>query len=104
MSSTENLLKATLNRLTVRIGKKFVSTAAEFAVIAQDAPDKIKEEWELLKEEILKEAERLNTEETLEDADIWNESNARDASNAQSAIKKLRFKISHLTKKIEERS
>ena len=52
MSSPENLLKATMNRLTARIGRKLVDTAADIAAIAKDAPERLQKEWENFQEEV----------------------------------------------------
>ena len=69
MSSTEKLLQATLNRLRVRIAKSLVNTAAELAVIANEAPERLQQEWEIFQEEVLAEASQLENETKAENVD-----------------------------------
>ncbi len=102
MSSSENLLKATLNRLSVRIGGKILNAASEIAGIAQDAPDRLKEEWETLKEEIINEANRLDIENKETNENFPSDYEPRTAfDESKNKIQKLREKISQLTKEIE---
>ncbi len=103
MSSSENLLKATLNRLTVRIGKRIFNTAAEIAVIAEEGPDRLKEEWQLLKDEIITEANRLDTEVNGEDVSQKTTDQQKEPHNAKARIDLLRVKVSELTRELEDR-
>ena len=99
MKNSDTLLKATFNTLTARFGEKIITSATKIAVKAQEAPENLKKEWEILKEEIYKEAERLENdpqENEYSDFDT--------PTNPQSPIEKidlLRAKVSNLSKKIE---
>ncbi len=105
MSSSENLLKATLNRLSIRIGKQIFNAASDIAEIAQDAPERIKDEWEVLKEEIVNEARRLDQEENETNKSPRNASEKQVSSGeASSRIQQIRKKISNLTIEIEDRT
>ncbi|KGG13160.1 MULTISPECIES: hypothetical protein [Prochlorococcus] len=103
MSSSENLIKATLNRLTVRIGKEILNQASEIALKAKDAPDRLKEEWNLLKNEIINEATRLDQEGNEEDKGTTNSSifNEDCKKDPDMKIEQLRRKISQLTRNFE---
>ena len=59
MASPDVLLKATVSRLAARLGHGLAEAAAEMAVLAQDAPERLKREWDLFQEEVQAEAERL---------------------------------------------
>ena len=63
MSNSENLLKATLNRIKARLEEKLIKKANEASVFAKEAPDRLKKELEILKTEIFEEAERIQKEE-----------------------------------------
>ena len=101
MQNTENLLKAALNRLSARVGEKAIEAAAEIVLIAKEAPDELKKEWELLKNEIIKEAERLNREDNKEN--LNNNSYKQQSSNDKTLekIDRIRSKIVSLNKIID---
>ena len=59
MGSSDAFIRATINRLGARIGHGLADAAAEIAVLAQDAPDRLRQEWDLFHEEVRAEADRL---------------------------------------------
>jgi len=59
MSAPQTLVQAAFNRLSARLGSGLADAAAGLAVIAQDAPDTLRREWELFREEVEQEAQRL---------------------------------------------
>ena len=59
MSDSEILLKAALNRISARITEKLINSAQEFTEIAEELPQKIQNEWDTFKEEVIEESERL---------------------------------------------
>tara|TARA_Y100001968_G_scaffold241836_1_gene225425 strand:- start:1028 stop:1336 length:309 start_codon:yes stop_codon:yes gene_type:complete len=101
MQNTETLLKAAFNRLSARLGEKAIEAAAEIVLIAKEAPDELKKEWELLKNEIIKEAERLNREDNKEN--LNNNSYKQQSSNDKTLekIDRIRSKIVSLNKIID---
>ena len=102
MSSTEKLLQATLNRLRVRIAKRLVNTAAELAVIANEAPERLQQEWEIFQEEVLAEANQLENETKAENApNSKNETQSCEIEQPQKKIAELRSKVAELSNKIE---
>ena len=60
MPAPQSLIQATLNRLAVRVGSSLADAAAELALLAQDAPGKLRREWQLFVEEVELEADRLD--------------------------------------------
>ena len=52
MGSSDAFIRATINRLGARIGHGLADAAAEIAVLAQDAPDRLRQEWDLFQEEV----------------------------------------------------
>ena len=56
MGSPDALIRATVNRLGARLGHGLADAAAELAVLAQDAPERLRQEWDLFQEEVQAEA------------------------------------------------
>ena len=65
MGSPDALIRATVNRLGARLGHGLADAAAELAVLALDAPERLRQVWDLLLEEVQAEAERLEHGETI---------------------------------------
>ncbi len=103
MGSSENLLKAVINRLSLRLGARMVNTAAEISDIAKEAPDRLKAEWEVLKEEIITEANRLELE-NQEKAQQESSQKNSEFNHQKSTIDQIRSKVLKLTREIEDRS
>jgi len=106
LSDSETLLKATLNRVAARIGKKMIHSAEELADIAQEAPQRIKEEWSQFKEEVIEESIRIEkaTKRTSSE-DIGNTKQTPSHEDLiQSKIDKLRSKIMNINRNIEEKN
>ncbi len=104
MSSSETLLQATLNRLSARFGQKLVDSAAKLAAITQDAPQQIKEEWQLFQEEVYAEAERLNKQSNEKEYENDTKSHDLTNSNPQEKIDLLRAKVAKLNRQVERKS
>ena len=62
MHAPQSLLQAALNRLGARLGSGFADSAASLAVLAQQAPERLRRELELFWNEVEQEAQRLETE------------------------------------------
>lgn len=96
MSTPQSLLQATLNRLTARLGSQLVDRAAEFAVFAQDAPQRLQQEWTLFWEEVELEARRLEKGDTTPA-----EGAPHVPSDPQDQIDALRAQVATLARKLE---
>jgi uncharacterized protein YceH (UPF0502 family) len=62
MTAPQAFVQAALSRLGARFGSALVDGAANLALLAQDAPEKLRQELELFLEEVQQEAERLERE------------------------------------------
>ena len=106
MSDSETLLKATLNRVAARLGKKIINSAEELADIAQDAPQRIQEEWSQLKDEIIEESIRIETESkrpTTKEVGNFKQ-NPSHENLIQTKIDSLRSKVININRNIEEKN
>ena len=110
MASPDVLLKATVSRLAARLGHGLAEAAAEMAVLAQDAPERLKREWDLFQEEVQAEAERLERDGGEEqEASPSPSSTAVDAPSQSSGavetpqqqIDRLRAKVADLSTRME---
>ena len=105
MGSADALIRATLIRIGARVGHGLADTAAELAVLAQDAPSRLRQEWDLFQDEVRAEAERLERSEE-EETSCKNETDSVDGSDRQpqELIDRLRATVADLSKRIEVRS
>ena len=101
MSSTENFLKAALNRLKVRFDKRLVKTAIEIVAVLKNAPVRLRTEWEEFKEEVITEADRLDQETTTSESEVTSQFNDRCDLEPQEKIDQLRAKIAKLNETVE---
>lgn len=63
MSAPQSLIQAALQRLAARLGSGLMDAAATLSVLAQDAPERLREEFQLFWEEVEAEAERIERSE-----------------------------------------
>ena len=104
MSAPQTLVQAALNCLTARLGSGLADAAASLAVLAQDAPDKLRQEWQLFLEEVEQEAERLEQPEAevaSTSTRPWPEPAAADP---QEQIDDLRAQVARVARRLEDRS
>jgi hypothetical protein len=106
MSAPQFLLQAALNRLGARVGSGLLDTAAGLAVLAQDAPRRLREELDLFREEVEREAERLERGEN-DPADGSPAGRAvgqppAGAANPQEQIDVLRARVAELARRLEQ--
>ncbi|MCT0230316.1 hypothetical protein KQ306_05500 [Synechococcus sp. CS-1324] len=62
MSAPQSLIQAALNRFQARLGSGLADSLAGLTVLAQEAPERLRNEWELFWQEVEQEAERLETD------------------------------------------
>ena len=102
MGSSEALIRATVNRIRARLGHGFADAAAELAVLAQDAPHRLRQEWDLFQDEVRAEAERIERgDQATVNTDVASSSEPSD--NPQAVIDRLRAKVADLSQAIEAR-
>ena len=107
MTQPQTLLQAALNRLSARLGSGLADAAADLAVLAQDAPERLRQEWDLFREEVEQEARRLERPEGDGDAAAgtadW--APAPEAGpDPQRQVDDLRATVARLARRLEDRS
>ena len=101
MTNSDYLLKAAIKKVTEKLNEIVVEKIEEASNIAQDIPEKIKKEFDTLKEAIIEEAARMENEV----------SQSRNADNSESnqdpylsevlkEIKDIKGKIDHFNKRM----
>ena len=103
MTPPDALFRAAMNRLIARVGEGVADAAAGVAVAVQDAPDRIRQEWDLFQEEVKAEAERLQQEEQHQTAPASDRSGT-EHEPLQQRIDRLRAQVAELSTRLEERS
>ncbi len=59
MPAPQSVMQAAVSRLSARLGGGLLDAAAHVAVVLQDAPDRLRQEFDLFWQEVELEAERL---------------------------------------------
>ena len=95
MTNSDYLIKATIKKISEKLNKTFFSKIDEAAAAAQEVPELLKKEIEILKDEIIYEATRMAKENKNEPMD--QENNLEDT-----IFIKTTKKISVITKKLNE--
>ena len=100
MGSSEALIRATVNRISARLGHGFADAAAELAVLAQDAPQRLRQEWDLFQDEVLAEAERIERgDQAVVSTD--GEPFAEQSETPQAVIDRIRATVADLSQAVE---
>ena len=97
MSTPETLVQAALNRLAARLGSSAMDAAAQFSVMAQDAPQKLQQELELFWQEVQQEAERIEQPQATS-----TESTEAAPENLQDQLDGLRAQVANFSRRLEE--
>ena len=101
MTSSESLIRAAFNRLRARMGNSLLSSISKTEVLFKEGPDLIEREWNIFKEEIIEEANRIDQQESKDDSLQKMSDGNEISSNSQSKISEIRKKVANLTKQIE---
>ena len=99
MSTPETLVQAALNRLAARLGSSAMDAAAQFSVMAQDAPQKLQQELELFWQEVQQEAERIEQPQATS-----TEPTEASSENLQDQLDGLRAQVANFSRRLEEPS
>ena len=102
MTPPDALFRAAMNRLISRVGEGVADAAAGVAVAVQDAPDRIRQEWDLFQEEVKAEAERLQQTSASGSASTQ-ASDPESPEPLQQRIDRLRAQVAELSMRLEER-
>ena len=95
MSNPDYLIKATIKTISEKLNKTFSSKIDEAATAAQEVPELLKKEIEILKDEIIDEAKRMEEESK-------NEQPNKEDGTYDPIFDKASKKISLITKKLNE--
>ena len=101
MSTPQTLVQAALNRLSARLGSVLADAAAGLAVLAQDAPERFRQEWDLFREEVELEAQRLERGEAAAPAGA--PPSDPMPADPQHQIDQLRAQVARVARRLEER-
>ncbi len=105
MTSRDALLRAAMHRVLARMGHGVADAAAGIAVLIQDAPERVRQEWDLFQEEVKAEAERLERGgDTRGDEEHAAPQSSFDDESLQTKIDQLRARVADLGLRLEERS
>ena len=104
MTSRDALLRAAMHRVLARMGHGVADAAAGLAVLMQDAPERVRQEWDLFQEEVKAEAERLEREGDERKDDKKPSSASTAEESLQTKIDQLRARVADLGMRMEERS
>ena len=104
MTPPDALLRAAMNRLVARVGEGLADAAAGLAVAVQDAPDRLRQEWDLFQEEVKAEAERLQNENAAPPPQGTQAQKDGSAEPLQDRIDRLRAQVADLDNRLEEPS
>ena len=96
MTNSDYLLKAAIKKVTEKLNNIVVEKIEEASNIAQDAPEKIKKEFDTLKDSIIEEAARMENEGSKNGNTDTSESNQEP--NLNEVIKE----IEEITGKIDQ--
>ena len=94
MTNSDYLLKAAIKKVTEKLNEILVEKIEEATNIAQEAPEILKKEFDILKESIIEEASRLEKAENVQENEPIN-------TNQDSKIKKTLNEIEGINKQID---
>jgi hypothetical protein len=101
MSAPQTLVQAAINRLSARLGSGLADAAAELAVLAQDAPERMRQEWQLFVEEVELEAERLDQAGGAGATEGGGDQVWEASADPQEQIDQLRAQVARLARRFE---
>ena len=92
-----------MKRIAARITEKVINSAQEFTEIAEDLPQRLQNEWNSFKEEVIEESERLEKKTTAS-----KEQNSKEQLSKEDLIQiqidNLRSKVIDINKCIEDKN
>ncbi len=94
MTNSDYLFKAAIKIVTEKLNEILVEKIEEATNIAQDAPEILKKEFDILKESIIEEASRMEKAENIQENESSN-------TNQDSKIEKALNEIEDINKQID---
>ena len=101
MTNSDYLLKAAIKKVTEKLNKIVVEKFEEASNIAQDVPEKIKKEFDTLKDAIIEEATRMENEVSKNRNPDTSQSNQDPNLNeVLKEIEEIKGNIDHFNRKM----
>ena len=103
MTNSDYLLKAAIKKVTEKLNEILVDKFEEATNIAQDAPEILKKEFDILKESIIEEASRMEKAENIhenESANTYQDSKNQNSQKALNVIEDINEQIDLFNKTI----
>jgi len=107
MSAPQTLVQAALHRLAARLGSGLADVAAGLAGLAQDAPERMRREWDLFVEEVELEARRLedpHVDGHAAHAASSSGGEAQETGDPQQQVDHLRALVARVARQIEDQA
>ncbi|MCP9776671.1 hypothetical protein KBY73_02310 [Cyanobium sp. Tous-M-B4] len=98
MSAPQSLVQAALQRLGARLGSGLVDAAANLALLAQDAPERLRQEFRLFWDEVEAEAARIERDDEPEVAIT------APSADIQAQIDALRARVAAMARRLDQDS
>ena len=98
MSAPQSLVQAALQRLGARLGSGLVDAAANLVLLAQDAPERLRQEFQLFWDEVEAEAARIERDEEPEVAIT------APSGDIQDQIDALRARVAAMARRLDRDS
>jgi len=100
MTNSDYLLKAAIKKVTEKLNEILVEKIEEATNIAQDAPEILKKEFDILKESIIEEASRMEKAENIQENESTNTYQDTKIKKALNEIEVINKQIDLLNKNI----
>ena len=101
MTNSDYILKAAIKKLTEKLNEVLVEKIEEATNIAQDAPEILKKEFDILKESIIEEASRMQKAENIQENESTNTYQDSKIKKALNEIEGINNQIDLLNKTID---
>ena len=98
MSAPQSLVQAALQRLGARLGSGLVDAAANLVLLAQDAPERLRQEFQLFWDEVEAEAARIERDDEPEVAIT------APSADIQDQIDALRARVAAMARRLDQDS
>ena len=99
MTNSDYLLKAAIKKVTEKLNEILVDKIEEATNIAQDAPEILKKEFDILKESIMEEASRMEKADNFQENETTNTYQNSKIKIALNEIEIINKKIDLFNKK-----
>jgi len=102
MTNSDYLFKAAIKKVTEKLNEILVEKIEEATNIAQDAPEILKKEFDILKESIIEEASRMEKAENIQENESSNTYQDSKIEKALNEIEDINKQIDLLNKTINK--